>query len=159
MHAWTWYSQLTVTLILASTVLVRTLTEKHASDIKIKWVGVGVAPTPTHHHTICCVFIIHEPVTPPMLRSILCPSWHLHSSWQVHFLIPTNCVQLCVQSVWIQQQLDIQHFFNRDYDWFDSFVIHHFGTPKTQYRHYYTTSEYIIVKNGMPPWEFNLNTY
>ena len=39
------------------------------------------------------------------------------------------------------------------------FIILDFVDFKLQHRHYdYTTSEY-FVKNGMPPWEFNLNTY
>ena len=37
------------------------------------------------------VFGSHELVTPPILRSISCLSWHLHSSWQVHYLFHTNC--------------------------------------------------------------------
>ena len=67
-----------------------------------------------HGSTIHGVFMNHEPVTPPMLGSILCPSWHLQAchlvfslSLSCHFLFPTTCTHsyalgtTCTQSyVW-----------------------------------------------------------
>ena len=94
-----------------------------------------------HLHTIHSVFISHESVTPPMLRSILCLSWHLHLSWQVNYLFPTNCVQFYVQSIWIQQQCTRIFGFHSHLPYeapSSEFILLDFGNFKTQYRHYYT---------------------
>ena len=50
--------------------------------------------TISYAHTIRSIFGIIKPVTPPILRSNLCLSSHLHLSWQVNYLFPINGVQL-----------------------------------------------------------------
>ena len=67
-----------------------------------------------HNSTILGVFMSHEPVIPPMLGSVLCPSWHLQAchlvfslslSLSCHFLFPTTSTHpyvlgtTCTQSV------------------------------------------------------------